>query len=133
MAGALIGALIVPAGFAALDTRESSQVQPMSAPAEEPATTAATASNPDLAPQHLQIAIEGDIATARWDRAIDEPEVWGLGVTPNEAEQPVIDRTNLPGQRTASTRIDPSWDRICFTVVGLRAGQFGGARECVSR
>lgn len=133
LAGALIGALIVPAGFAALDTRESSQVQPMSAPAEEPATTAATASNPDLAPQHLQIAIEGDIATARWDRAIDEPEVWGLGVTPNEAEQPVIDRTNLPGQRTASTRIDPSWDRICFTVVGLRAGQFGGARECVSR
>ncbi len=142
--GAVTGALLVLSGWAVLGDRESRpQASPMSAPTQEPTGNPdpassptgnpGTASNPDLAPQHLRIRIDGDTATARWDPSAEEPEAWGWGVTPNETEQPVINRTNRPGERTASTRIDPTWDRICFTVVGLRAGQFGGARECVSR
>ncbi|WP_425307823.1 serine/threonine-protein kinase [Ammonicoccus fulvus] len=134
MAGAVVGALLMFGGWAALNERASSpQLSPMSAPTQEPTVTPAPASNPDLAPQHLRIVIEGETATARWDPSADEPETWGWGVTQDESEQPVLNRTNRPGERTASTRIDPSWDRICFTVVGLRAGEFGGARECVSR
>lgn len=106
---------------------------PAAPPAGNPSDAATITHNPNLAPRDLQITVSGDTATATWQRAIDEPEVYGWGVTANPADQASIDRRNLPSNRTATATIDPSWTQVCFTVVGMRDGQIGGTQDCVPR
>lgn len=104
-------------------------------PAQSPASASPTVQpqNPNLAPRDLRVIIEGDEATARWDRAIDEPDSYFWGVASAREVDPVIRGQLLSSERSIRTPIGPAWDQVCFTILSTREGEFGGAKTCVSR
>ncbi|MDO5681810.1 MAG: serine/threonine-protein kinase [Propionibacteriaceae bacterium] len=137
-AGLLVGVLVVVIGALVVNRTPPEVVAnpptPTPAPAA-PTTPGPTLDphNPDLAPRNLRVTLEGNIATATWQRAIVEPDGFSWGVTASPDDEVRIERRVLPSERTAQTTINPSWDQICFTVIGTLGGQLGAARECVHR
>lgn len=97
-------------------------------------TPSAMPHNANLAPRDLRVIIEGDQATARWDRAIDEPDSYLWGTAPAPEENAVIVGRLLSSERSIRTPIDPAWDEVCFTIFGTRGeDELGGAKTCASR
>ncbi|WP_432560010.1 serine/threonine-protein kinase [Granulicoccus sp. GXG6511] len=136
LAGIAAGALLVVVGALALansDPERTLAVPPTVAPTSAPTEPAAGSHNPNLAPRNLQVTISGNTATATWQRAAEEPETYGWGVTAQPEDDVSIARLNLPSERRAQTSVDPEWVQVCFTVVGMRDGQLGGTQECVPR
>lgn len=125
--GALAGIAIVLAGsLVGRSGPTPTTVSPQS-------TSAGTTHNPDLAPRNLRVTIAGDTATATWQGSLDEPEAYGWGLSANPLRETPIERTSLPSERIARATIDPSWNQVCFTVVGMRGDQLGGAQDCARR
>jgi serine/threonine protein kinase len=135
LVGIVVGVLLVVGGTWAVN-RPGPGVHSPSVPAPAPSSARAPVidpNNPDLAPRDMTVTLSGNIATAKWRGAIEEPESYSWGVTANPGDEVPIERRTLPSERMAQTTINPTWEQICFTVVGTRAGELGAAQECVRR
>lgn len=134
LGGVAAGVLLVVLVWVIGRSSQAVTPAPTTGPSIGSATPSAVPQNPNLAPRDLRVTIEGNQATARWDRAIDEPDGYLWGTAPAPDENPVIVGRLLSSQRSIRAPIDPAWTEVCFTILGTRGdNEFGVVRTCESR
>lgn len=137
LGGVALGVLLVVVLWGLFRPFPSTDPAPSAAPSPGPSPGSTSPSinprNPNLAPRGLQVIWAGDIATATWEQAIDEPDAYGWGVLPTSGGSVEIEGQTLPGNRVARKLVDPEWDQVCFTVVGVQGGEIGSDTVCATR
>ncbi len=139
LGGVAIGVLLVVV-LSMLNRPQQAQeaTTPPPAATQPPATTPpppASVSDPNLEPKDLKVTIEGNRATATWNRSVDTPESWGWNVGESEKamEGGAVRDTLTPNRRTVGTDIDPNWKQVCFTVIGIKDNRYGAVFYCTPR
>lgn len=104
-------------------------------PASSPAPSAAPIlpSNPDLFPRNMNAEFIEDRVRITWERPIDQPRRYLIGVSRNrDAETAVVDEA-LFDATAAEVAVDPSWPEVCVVVIAERDSETGFDRRCLIR
>lgn len=139
LGGIAVGIALVILGWSLWRPTGTFSALPATTPTPEPTQPTATAPpttdahNPNLAPRELKVTVTGDTARATWEKSLDEPDAYGWGVTGSASTTAPIDNRNLPSDRAAEVDLNPTWQEVCFTVVGVRSGKYGATQTCVPR
>lgn len=97
-----------------------------SAPQERP-------SNPDLAPRNMKAEFVDDRVRITWERPVDHPRRYLIGVSPNREAETVLVDESLFDATTAEVTVDASWPQVCVAVIAERQSETGFDQECLTR
>lgn len=89
--------------------------------------------NQDLVPRNMKADLVGDRVRVTWERPIDPPRRYLIGISPNPEAETILVEEPLFDATAAEVTVDPTWQQVCVAVIAERNGETGFDQECVHR